>query len=85
MNELLNNIFKHAGASEVLVQLVREKERISITVEDNGKGFEIEKIRRTANGLKNMKSRMTEIGGSFEINSSQAGTHVSYSMFISPE
>ncbi len=37
IQEFLNNIFKHASANEVLVQLIREDNRISITVEDSGK------------------------------------------------
>ena len=83
--ETLNNALKYADASYISLSMEIKESKISFLISDNGKGFEIEKIRRTANGLKNMKSRMTEIGGSFEINSSQAGTHVSYSMFISPE
>lgn len=83
--ETLNNALKYADASHISLSMAIKESKISFLISDNGKGFEIEKIRRTANGLKNMKSRMTEIGGSFEINSSQEGTHVSYSMLISPE
>ena len=40
VQELLNNILKHASASEAFVQLVRETNRLNIVVEDNGKGFD---------------------------------------------
>ena len=39
VEELLNNILKHAAATEALVQLIKEESRVSLVVEDNGKGF----------------------------------------------
>ncbi|MBL0337286.1 MAG: histidine kinase, partial [Chitinophagaceae bacterium] len=38
VQELLNNIMKHAAAKEALVQLIKEEGRFSIIVEDNEKG-----------------------------------------------
>ncbi len=39
LQELIQNILKHAQASEVIIQLILEKELIYLFVEDNGKGF----------------------------------------------
>lgn len=41
IQELINNTIKHAEATEAIVQLVNDNDRLSITVEDNGKGYEI--------------------------------------------
>lgn len=84
--ETLNNALKYAEASVVsLTMEIKGNHLVCFQISDNGKGFEKDKIRRTANGLKNMQSRMAEIGGSFEINSTTQGTQVSYSVLILPE
>jgi signal transduction histidine kinase len=81
--ETLNNALKYADASSVSLSMeIKDDNRVCFVISDNGKGFEMDKIRRSANGLKNMQSRMAEIGGSFEINSTPQGTHVSYSVLI---
>jgi len=62
IKEALNNILKHSGATEVNITLKREirKERNGLTlyIQDNGAGIDFEKIRRFGNGLINMKKRM---------------------------
>lgn len=68
--ELLNNILKHSGATEVVVQLVQENDRLSLSVQDNGKGFDKSKIGLfEGHGLKNIKSRVESLGGHFDIDS----------------
>ena len=42
VQELLNNIMKHAGATEAFVQVIKENKRLNVVVEDNGRGFELE-------------------------------------------
>ncbi len=76
--ELLNNIFKHAKASEVLVQLLREENRLSITVEDNGKGFDINDLEKSkGSGWANIKSRVDYLKGKLDLHSDAAkGTSV---------
>lgn len=70
IQELLNNVIKHSGASQAVIQLIQEEERISLLVQDNGKGFEKEMIESfTGHGLKNIKSRVESMGGHFEIDS----------------
>jgi two-component system NarL family sensor kinase len=76
--ELINNAIKHSGASEILVDLVQDEERVSLTVEDNGRGFDINKITEFKGmGLNSLKSRMNALNGSFDIMSSEGkGTEV---------
>ena len=67
VQELVNNILKHANATEVTLTLKREQERISFYIHDNGVGIDFENLRRFGNGLKNMKQRMSKSGIDFSI------------------
>ncbi|MDB5275462.1 MAG: hypothetical protein JWR61_417 [Ferruginibacter sp.] len=67
VKEALNNILKHANATEVWLTLKRETDGISFYIQDNGVGIDFENLRRFGNGLKNMKQRMTKSGINFSI------------------
>lgn len=70
IQELLNNIMKHAAATEAMVQLIKEDGRLSIMVEDNGIGFTIETIRKdTSAGLTSIQSRVDYLKGQLDIHS----------------
>jgi signal transduction histidine kinase len=66
--ELLKNIIKHADATEVIVQLTIEDDEISLTVEDNGKGFDPAAARKGI-GIGNIHSRTAYLDGRFNIES----------------
>lgn len=83
--ESLNNALKHASPKEVKLSIHVDENLLKFYIEDNGRGFDSEKIRKTANGLKNMRSRMEQIGGSFEIENLHPGTRVSYTMPLPAE
>lgn len=86
--ESINNIVKHSGATKVDVEFRVEGNELFITVQDNGRGFEVYRSETGSyrvnsdgelipqsyggNGLQNMKRRAAEMGGEFEI-SSEAG------------
>lgn len=74
VKEALNNVVKHAKASEVQVHFSFEKE-ICIKIIDNGIGINEDKIREFGNGLKNMRKRMERIGGTFKV-TNKNGTHI---------
>lgn len=76
IQELIQNILKHAEASEVLVQLQKIKDVLSITVEDNGKGFDTTK-KTTGIGLNNIATRVKSYSGKLSIESTAGiGTSV---------
>lgn len=67
VQELLQNIIKHAGATEVLVQLSSYNNRLDITVEDNGAGFNLPQARKQKSmGLKNLESRIDLLKGDMD-------------------
>ena len=72
VQELINNALKHSGASEMLVQLSFDNQKMSITVEDNGKGFDVQHLEK-ANGIgwRNIRNRVDFIKGTLDIHSSE--------------
>lgn len=67
IQELLQNIIKHANAKYVLVQLNYYEKILSITVEDDGVGFDINQIASgAAMGLKSIQTRIKAIDGNIE-------------------
>ncbi len=70
VQELLNNVFKHAKASEILVSCNLNEDIFYLTLEDNGKGFDTKKINIfDGMGLKNIKNRVDFLKGNLEIDS----------------
>jgi|APTNR8051073442_1049403.scaffolds.fasta_scaffold00575_3 two-component system NarL family sensor kinase len=70
VQELLYNAVKHAEASRIAVQLVHSDQMVTLTVEDNGKGFDPEQAKLTGGlGLKSIASRVHYLGGSVQFNS----------------
>lgn len=67
IKEALHNVIKHAAASEVKIILQKEKEGISLSIHDNGKGIDFKNIRQFSNGLSNMKKRMKDVKIEFSI------------------
>jgi len=68
VQELIQNIIKHAKATEALLQINFFDEQLTITIEDNGSGFNAEAIDRSAGlGLTNVKERISAFHGTFTI------------------
>ncbi len=65
--ELVNNIIKHSGASEVTVQIFRANKTLVLLIEDNGSGFEYNKLKSKGIGLMNISSRVETIHGEFNL------------------
>ncbi|HQN93968.1 MAG TPA: tetratricopeptide repeat protein [Prolixibacteraceae bacterium] len=66
IHELVNNALKHSHASQINVQIVQESDRLSITVQDNGKGFN-PKIQTSGMGLKSISDRVSTFNGEMNI------------------
>lgn len=84
VQELLNNSLKHAQASEAFVQLLKEKDRCSIMVEDDGKGFDTAILETSkGSGWMSIRSRVDYLKGQMEITSeSGKGTSVNIEFTI---
>ncbi len=67
VQESVTNLVKHANATEGLVQLVGEGNRLTLTIEDNGKGFDLQQMASKGIGLKNLSSRIKLLDGTYEI------------------
>ena len=72
IKEALHNIVKHAGATEVWVRVAVTEPALEISLEDNGRGFAGEPNDALADGLRNMRQRMADIGGECRV-ASQSG------------
>lgn len=73
VQELLNNILKHAGAQNAIVQVSKSDEKISVTVEDDGRGFDTSILDKEKGiGWSNIKNRVEFLKGKLDVNS-QAG------------
>lgn len=68
VQELLNNTMKHAAAYTAIVQLAKTDGTITVTVEDDGKGFDPELLRQTAGiGWSNIRNRVDFLKGKIDV------------------
>lgn len=80
--ELVNNAIKHSEAETINVQLVQQPESISINVQDDGKGFDLNEETK-GTGLINIKNRIKSAGGTIDVFSSTGkGTEVAIEMNV---
>jgi two-component system NarL family sensor kinase len=71
IQETVNNVIKHAEATELDIQLVKEDESITATIEDNGKGFNTLQLKGLEGlGLKNIRTRVEYLKGTVDFDSS---------------
>lgn len=75
VKEALNNILKHAKATEVSLVLKKDSKGINFYIQDNGIGIDLDNLRLFGNGLKNMNQRMQKANINFLIENNQ-GTRI---------
>lgn len=82
IQELLGNAARHSQATLVRILLDMAPERIRVSVDDNGKGFDPDSLQQGNNlGLRLIRERAEMLGGSFEIDSNIGkGTRISFSV-----
>jgi two-component system sensor histidine kinase DegS len=80
VQELLSNAQRHSQAVQVWVQVDATEADVKVSVDDNGKGFEVESIdEKGGMGLKVIRDRVEMLGGQMEIESNGGkGTRVSF-------
>lgn len=69
LKEALNNVVRHAQATEVFLRARADEKELLFTIEDNGRGFAAMPKDAFADGLRNMQQRMADIGGNCTIDS----------------
>jgi signal transduction histidine kinase len=81
---------RHAQASQVLLQVVKDGNVLLLSVKDNGTGFDLKSLRKRAPraatlGLISMQERAHAAGGEIEIDSViSKGTEVRFSLVLEP-
>ena len=87
--EAINNAIKYAGSTHIIVTMTHSKELLSISIDDNGKGFDPDEINKDKSGkggmgMTFMKERIKYINGRLFINSSlNEGTKVTMNIPLS--
>ena len=82
VQECLTNSHRHSGSSSVTVRLARVGPELQVEIADNGSGIPGEKLREFEStglsgvGLRGMRERLRQLGGSLEISSTGSGTTV---------
>ena len=68
--EAFNNIIKHSGAKKATLRLVRMDNQLTVSIHDNGKGFDVDSVAfERGNGLYNLRERVALLEGTIEIKS----------------
>jgi ligand-binding sensor domain-containing protein/signal transduction histidine kinase len=75
--ESVNNVVKHARASSAWLRLQLEPHQFTLEIEDNGRGVAPADEKKGRSGLRNMRKRMEDIGGKFELTpGAEGGTKI---------
>jgi signal transduction histidine kinase len=80
--ECLTNVIRHSGSTSAIVKLARSDKDIVLTVSDHGKGIPPDKQAQMLEGgaigvgLRGMRERVRQLGGSLAIESGLGGTHI---------
>jgi two-component system, NarL family, sensor kinase len=67
--EAIHNVVKHANASRAVVRIARDGDRVSLSVADDGAGFDPDKVPRGHLGLLGMRQRLDLVGGELRVDS----------------
>lgn len=84
IQEAIQNILKHARATQINIRCEQTEEKISLTINDNGIGIAEDRTKTTDSyGLQNMQSRINEINGELRITSiASSGTTINIELPI---
>lgn len=77
--EALNNAVKHSRATEAWLRIRCDEDELVVSIEDNGHGFSTE-VDDLSEGLRGMRKRMEQIGGTCKIDTGSGGTTVRLSL-----
>ena len=80
LQEAVNNALKYANPTQIKIAVQKIDNSVSIQIQDNGAGFDLENVVK-GNGLLNMQKRIESIGGIFKLQS-EIGKGTSVSILI---
>jgi len=84
VQEALHNAVQHAAARTVTVTVAQQNERLQLTIEDDGKGFDTQLTKGM--GILGMEERVSHLNGAFSIESEPGrGTILHVDLPLSPE
>lgn len=76
LQEIINNIIKHAKATEVQLEIYEDDKELIFFVKDNGVGLMSKPIVKTGIGLNNIKKRVEFLQGTYEFTNLEMGTSI---------
>jgi signal transduction histidine kinase len=88
VQESMTNIHRHSGAKHATIRVNRSKQEISVRVEDDGRGIPADKLQEMASGgtpgvgIRGMRERIRQLGGSLQIDSKGLGKGASVEVRI---
>jgi len=81
IQELLGNAARHSQATLLKINVDLTDDLVRVSVDDNGKGFDIDSVQEQSLGLKLIRERTEMLGGTFEVDSAAGkGTRVMFSL-----
>jgi len=79
VQECLTNILRHSGGESAMIRVTQSEDHVRVVVEDDGKGISMEKLSELTSagtpgvGIRGMRERIRQLGGTLEINSEGSG------------
>ena len=89
VQECLTNVHRHSGSAVATIRLRRREDHLLLEIEDKGRGIPPEKQLELATsgkvgvGIRGMRERLRQLGGTLEIESNSAGTVISVQLPVS--
>ena len=90
VQECLTNIHRHSGSKNAVIRLTRDRDVVSLDVQDEGKGISAERLseiqsRGSGIGIRGMRERVRvrQFGGHMDIESNHGGTRISFKFPLS--
>ena len=82
IQELINNVIKHADASNIIVTFQKSGDQLNISVEDDGRGFDISNVQGDGIGISGVQNRIKYLNGLVTFEQANPGTIVNISIPI---
>ena len=77
IQEGMNNALKHSKASRINISILKKLNKLEVSFEDNGVGFDVNKLKTSKQfGIVGMRERIQGLNGKFELQSNKHGTKI---------